>query len=74
MPQAHEEGGHEGELWEVEAQPLYVALVDTAASPEFVEVARSALLAALEAMPPAALFGLITVAEEVGGRQEGAVG
>ena len=62
--QIHEEG-HEGELWEVEAAPLYVAVVDTAASPEFLETARSALLAALEAMPPAALFGLISVAEEV---------
>lgn len=66
--------GHvEEEVWEVEAQPLYVAVVDAACSPEFLEVVRSALLAALEALPPAAFFGLITVAEEVGwGCREGA--
>lgn len=58
---------HDGEeVWEVEVAPLYVAVVDTACGADFLEQARSALLAALEAMPPAALFGLISVAEEVG--------
>ncbi|KAG1661578.1 hypothetical protein FOA52_009578 [Chlamydomonas sp. UWO 241] len=50
--------------------PVYVALVDLGAGapgggPEFVELVRSALEAALEALPPAALFGLITFSDKL---------
>ena len=49
---------------------MYIALVDlSAAGPgggiEFIELVRSALEAALEALPPAALFGLVTFSDKV---------
>ncbi|KAK9823450.1 hypothetical protein WJX72_002854 [[Myrmecia] bisecta] len=51
---------------ELPAQPIYLALVDVACSEEFLELVKSALLAALEAIPPAALFGLVTFSRKVG--------
>ncbi len=49
--------------------PVYIALVDLGGggggSHEFIELVRSALEAALEALPPAALFGLITFSDKV---------
>lgn len=46
--------------------PIYIALIDTAAEEEFLELANSALLAALEALPPEALFGIISFSNKVG--------
>lgn len=48
--------------------PILLALVDLSrgADEDFVELTRSALLAALEALPPYALFGLITFGTQVG--------
>ncbi|GAX84626.1 hypothetical protein CEUSTIGMA_g12047.t1 [Chlamydomonas eustigma] len=50
--------------------PVYLALVDVGSSglgggPEFIELVRSALEAALEALPPCALFGLITFSDKL---------
>ena len=42
------------------AVPVYVALVDLCCSEEALEVVRSALQAALESLPAAARFGLVT--------------
>ena len=50
---------------EVEATPLYIALVDLTGGSDFLELVRSALLAALEALPPSALFALITFSDSV---------
>jgi hypothetical protein len=44
----------------VQQRPITVALVDLDASDEFIELVKSALLAALEALPPGSLFGLVT--------------
>jgi hypothetical protein len=44
---------------------MYVALVDVCGGEEYVELIRSALQAALEAMPAGALFGLITFSTRV---------
>ena len=44
--------------------PVWIALVDVAGSSEFMELVRSALSAALEALPPAALLGLITFSRQ----------
>ena len=46
-------------------QPIYIALVDLSCNEEFLELVRSALLAALEAVPPAARFGLVTFSDKV---------
>lgn len=43
-----------------EGHPAYIALVDVSSTPEFLEVVKSALLAALEALDESAAFGLIT--------------
>jgi hypothetical protein len=45
--------------------PVYVALVDTADSEDFLESVRGALHAALEALPKGALFGLISFSDRV---------
>ena len=47
-------------------QPVYLALVDLCCDEEFLELVRSALLAALEALPPSAVFGLVTFSDKVG--------
>lgn len=48
------------------ARPVYVAAVDLTASEEFLELVKSALLAALEALAPGSLFGLITFSHKIG--------
>ena len=45
--------------------PMYVALVDVCGGEDYLELVRSALQAALEAMPAGALFGLITFSSRV---------
>ena len=50
---------------EVEVTPVYVALVDTTGGEEYMELVKSALLAALEALPSCALFGLATYTDQV---------
>ena len=47
-------------------RPAFVAVVDVSGSEELVEVARAGILALIEALPPSALFGLVTVASTVG--------
>ena len=49
----------------VHGVPMYVALVDVCGGEEYLELIRSALQAALEAMPAGALFGLITFSTRV---------
>jgi hypothetical protein len=39
---------------------------DSTAGEDFLELVKSALLAALEALPPAALFGLVTFSHKLG--------
>ncbi|XP_068639472.1 protein transport protein SEC23 D-like [Aristolochia californica] len=50
----------------VKAWPVYVAAVDLASSEEFLELIKSALLAALEALGPGSLFGLVTFSHKIG--------
>lgn len=45
-----------------------MALVDLHAGDAFVELVKSALLAALEALPPASRFALVTFSHKVGVR------
>ena len=54
----------EGPL-EVDVTPVYMALVDTTGGEEYLELVKSALLAALEALPASALFGLATYSDQV---------
>ena len=61
--------GNDGEYLsekEMRERPVYIALVDVAGGEEFLELVKSSLLAALEALPPAALFGLATFSRKVG--------
>ncbi|XP_060169858.1 protein transport protein SEC23 D isoform X2 [Lycium barbarum] len=51
---------------EMPARPVYVAAVDLASSEEFLELVKSALLAALEALGPGSLFGLATFSHKIG--------
>ncbi|KAL5213982.1 hypothetical protein ABZP36_003134 [Zizania latifolia] len=46
--------------------PVYVAAVDLSSSEEFLELVKSALLAALEAVSPGSLFGLLTFSSKIG--------
>jgi hypothetical protein len=46
--------------------PVYVALIDLAAPEETLELVRSAVLAAIEAVGPDALFGIVTFSNRVG--------
>ncbi|XXG62785.1 hypothetical protein AAC387_Pa05g1092 [Persea americana] len=48
------------------ARPVYVAAVDLSSSEEFLELVKSALLAALEALGPGSLFGLVTFSHKIG--------
>ncbi|XP_057455965.1 protein transport protein SEC23 D [Lotus japonicus] len=50
----------------LQACPVYVAAVDLSSSEEFLELTKSALLAALEAIPPGSLFGLATFSYKLG--------
>ncbi|THU68747.1 hypothetical protein C4D60_Mb08t07110 [Musa balbisiana] len=51
---------------EIQARPVYVAAVDLSSSEEFLELVKSSLLAALEALVPGSLFGLVTFSHKVG--------
>lgn len=53
----------------MEVTPVYVALVDATGSEDYIELVKSALLAALEALPLSALFGLATFTNQVGHRR-----
>lgn len=48
------------------ARPAYVAVIDVACDADFLELVRSALLAALLAVGPQALFGIVTVSHRIG--------
>jgi len=49
----------------VKQRPITVALVDLDAGEEFIELVKSALLAALEALPPGSLFGLVAFSHKI---------
>ncbi|KAG6549307.1 hypothetical protein Mapa_009293 [Marchantia paleacea] len=49
-----------------QGRPVFVAAVDLSASEEFLELVKSALLAALEAISPGSLFGLVTFSHKIG--------
>ncbi|GAQ81540.1 sec23/Sec24 zinc finger family protein [Klebsormidium nitens] len=51
---------------DIHTRPVYIAAVDLSAGEDFLELVKSALLAALEALPPAALFGLVTFSHKLG--------
>ncbi|CAH1452419.1 unnamed protein product [Lactuca virosa] len=51
---------------DMQARPVYVAAIDLASSDEFLELTKSALLAALEALAPGSLFGLATFSHKLG--------
>lgn len=55
-----------GSKYDFYKRPVYVAAVDLASSEEVLELVKSALLAALEALHPSALFGLLTFGHKVG--------
>ncbi|XP_042511223.1 protein transport protein SEC24-like isoform X1 [Macadamia integrifolia] len=50
----------------MQARPVYVAAVDLSSSEEFLELIKSAVLAALEALVPGSLFGLATFSHKIG--------
>nr|XP_043613329.1 protein transport protein SEC23 [Erigeron canadensis] len=50
----------------MQARPVYVAAIDLASSEEFLELTKSGLLAALEALKPGSLFGLATFSHKLG--------
>nr|XP_023915543.1 protein transport protein Sec24-like At3g07100 [Quercus suber]POF06666.1 protein transport protein sec24-like [Quercus suber] len=56
----------ENEEEATQALPVYVAAVDLSSSEEFLELTKSALLAALEALGPGSLFGLATFSHKLG--------
>ncbi|XP_072965546.1 protein transport protein SEC23 D-like [Typha angustifolia] len=51
---------------DMQSRPVYVAAVDLSSSEEFLELIKSALLAALEALVPGSLFGLVTFSHKIG--------
>ncbi|CAA6660666.1 unnamed protein product [Spirodela intermedia] len=55
----------ESEKEEMEARPVYVAAVDLSSSEEFLELVKSAILAALEVCP-GSLFGLMAFSHKIG--------
>ncbi|XP_062183947.1 protein transport protein SEC23 D-like [Phragmites australis] len=56
--------GEEGDV--AATTPVYVAAIDLSSSEEFLELVKSALLAALEALSPGSLFGLLTFSSKIG--------
>lgn len=57
----------EGSLEEaMQARPVYVAAIDLSSSEEFLELIKSAILAALEALGPGSLLGLVTFSHKIG--------
>eukprot|EP00887_Chlorella_sp_A99_P008180 scaffold12.g8180.t1 len=63
---AAEEEEEAAEVLEAPAAPVFVALVDAAGPPDFLEGVATALTAALEALPPDALFGLVLFSDKLG--------
>ena len=61
LVQAEEGSGSQA----VDGKPIYIALVDLTCSLDFLELVKSGLLAALEAVPSASLFGLVTFSHKV---------
>ncbi|XP_044457434.1 protein transport protein Sec24B [Triticum aestivum] len=57
--------GEEGEA-AAATTPVYVAAIDLSSSEEFLELVKSALLAALEALSPGSLFGILTFSSKIG--------
>lgn len=53
----------------LEAQPALLALVDVCCSEEGLELAKGALAAAVEALPPAARFGLVSFGSQARARR-----
>ena len=51
---------------------MYVAMVDLTCNEEFLELVKTSLLAALEALPGVARFGLITFSNKVRTASSGA--
>lgn len=49
----------------MDGQPIYIALIDLTCNLDFLELVKSGLLAALEAVSPASLFGLVTFSHKV---------
>jgi hypothetical protein len=58
------DGGTE-RRFEAEAQPVYLAMVDLSCNEDFLELVKTSLLAALEALPNVARFGLVTFSNKV---------
>ncbi|RLM66017.1 protein transport protein Sec24C-like [Panicum miliaceum] len=58
--------GEEGEAAPAAPTPVYVAAIDLSSSEEFLELVKSALQAALEALSPGSLFGLLTFSSKIG--------
>ncbi|PON48187.1 Sec23/Sec [Trema orientale] len=56
----------EGSDGGLQPQPVYVAAIDLSSSEEFLELTKSAVLAALEALGPGSLFGLATFSHKLG--------
>ncbi|KAL4424007.1 hypothetical protein ABPG75_001308 [Micractinium tetrahymenae] len=54
------------EVLALEAQPAVLALVDVCCPEEGLELVRSALAAAVEALPPTARFGLVSFGSQIG--------
>ena len=58
--------GGAGESWQLGSSACYIAVVDLTGSADFLDCVKSALLAALEALPASARLGVVTVGERVG--------
>lgn len=57
--------GEDSPCYEADCRPVHVALIDATGGPVFLELVKGAVLAALEALPSCALFGLATFSCEV---------
>lgn len=62
----HDAAGASEARRDPEAVPVYLAMVDLCCSEDTLELLRSALQAALEALPAAARFGIVTFSHKVG--------
>jgi hypothetical protein len=47
-------------------QPIHVLMVDLCGSPDYLDLIKAGLLAAIEAMPPTAHVGLLTYSDRIG--------
>ncbi|KAK3249379.1 hypothetical protein CYMTET_41189, partial [Cymbomonas tetramitiformis] len=59
-------GEKSDDLGQLLQRPVTIALVDLSGGEEFLELVKSALLAALEALPSVTLFGLVTFSHKLG--------